>query len=105
MNAIIKGMMRDGLRAIVSKDTKIIKLIVRRNDEIDRQYFLLVRLIRSAMLNQRIARKLNLSIRYTRYRAIASHGLKVPVTMSQNFRHQFLNYGEQELEMKSWKQV
>jgi len=54
MNAIIKGMMRDGLKAIVNKDTKIIKLIVRRDDEIDRQYFLLVRLIRSAMLNQRM---------------------------------------------------
>jgi phosphate uptake regulator len=74
MNAIIKGMMRDGLKAIVNKDTKIIKLIVRRDDEIDRQYFLLVRLIRSAMLNQRIARKLNLSnIDILDYRVAASH--------------------------------
>ena len=40
MNAIIKGMMRDGLKAIVNKDTKIIKLIVRRDDEIDRQVLL-----------------------------------------------------------------
>lgn len=74
MNAIIKGMMRDGLKAIVNKDTKIIKLIVRRDDEIDRQYFLLVRLIRSAMLNQRIARKLNLSnIDILDYRVAANH--------------------------------
>jgi phosphate uptake regulator len=74
MNAIIKGMMRDGLKAIVNKDTKLIKLIVRRDDEIDRQYFLLVRLIRSAMLNQRIARKLNLSnIDILDYRVAASH--------------------------------
>lgn len=74
MNAIIKGMMRDGLKAIVSKDMKIIKLIVRRDDEIDRQYFLLVRLIRSAMLNQRIARKLNLSnIDILDYRVAASY--------------------------------
>jgi phosphate uptake regulator len=74
MNAIIKGMMRDGLKAIVNKDTKLIKLIVRRDDEIDRQYFLLVRLIRSAMLNQRIARKLNLSnIDILDYRVAANH--------------------------------
>jgi phosphate uptake regulator len=74
MNAIIKGMMRDGLKAIVDKDTKLIKLIVRRDDEIDRQYFLLVRLIRSAMLDQRIARKLNLSnIDILDYRVAASY--------------------------------
>jgi phosphate uptake regulator len=74
MSAIIKGMLRDGLKAIVNKDTKLIKLIIRRDDEIDRQYFLLVRLIRSAMLNQRIARKLNLSnIDILDYRVAASH--------------------------------
>lgn len=74
MNAIIKGMMRDGLKAIVDKDTKLVKLIVRRDDEIDRQYFLLVRLIRSAMLDQRIARKLNLSnIDILDYRVAASY--------------------------------
>jgi phosphate uptake regulator len=32
-----------------------------RDDEVDRQYFLLVRLIRSAMMDQRLAGKLNLS--------------------------------------------
>jgi phosphate uptake regulator len=74
MNAIIKGMMRDGLKAIVNKDMKLIKLIARRDDEIDRQYFLLVRLIRSAMLNQRIARKLDLSnIDILDYRVAASY--------------------------------
>ena len=74
MNAIIKGMMRDGLKALVNKDMKLIRLIARRDDEIDRQYFLLVRLIRSAMQNQRIARKLNLSnIDILDYRVAASH--------------------------------
>lgn len=74
MNAIIKGMMRDGLNAIVKKDMKLVKLIARRDDEIDRQYFLLVRLIRSAMLNQRIASKLDLSnIDILDYRVAASH--------------------------------
>jgi phosphate uptake regulator len=74
MSAIIKGMMRDGLKAVVNKDTRIIKLIVRRDDEIDRQYFLLVRLIRSAMLSQRIAHKLNLSnIDILDYRVAANH--------------------------------
>jgi phosphate uptake regulator len=36
-------------------------VITGRDDEVDRQYFLLVRLIRSAMMDQKLAGKLNLS--------------------------------------------
>ena len=45
-----------------------------RDDEVDRQYFLLVRLIRSAMMDQKLARKLNLSnIDILDYRIAANH--------------------------------
>jgi phosphate uptake regulator len=61
MNAIVAGMYRDLLDAIRSKENSIRKVISGRDDEVDRQYFLLVRLIRSAMMDQKLAGKLNLS--------------------------------------------
>lgn len=61
MSAIVAGMYRDLLDAIKLKENSIRKVISGRDDEVDRQYFLLVRLIRSAMMDQRLAGKLNLS--------------------------------------------
>lgn len=61
MSAIVAGMYRDLLDAIKSREISIRKVISGRDDEVDRQYFLLVRLIRSAMMDQRLAGKLNLS--------------------------------------------
>jgi len=61
MSAIVAGMYRDLLDAIRLKENSIRRVISGRDDEVDRQYFLLVRLIRSAMMDQRLAGKLNLS--------------------------------------------
>ena len=62
MSAIVAGMYRDMLEAIkLKQNSSICKVISGRDDEVDRQYFLLVRLIRSAMMDQRLAGKLNLS--------------------------------------------
>jgi phosphate uptake regulator len=62
MSAIVAGMYRDMLEAIKLKENSgIRKVISGRDDEVDRQYFLLVRLIRSAMMDQKLAGKLNLS--------------------------------------------
>ena len=61
MSAIVAGMYRDLLDAIKLKENSIRRVISGRDDEVDRQYFLLVRLIRSAMMDQRLAGKLNLS--------------------------------------------
>jgi phosphate uptake regulator len=61
MSAIVAGMYRDLLEAIRIKEGSIRRVISGRDDEVDRQYFLLVRLIRSAMMDQRLAGKLNLS--------------------------------------------
>jgi phosphate uptake regulator len=61
MSAIVAGMYRDLLEAIRSKENSIRRMITGRDDEVDRQYFLLVRLIRSAMMDQKLAGKLNLS--------------------------------------------
>jgi phosphate uptake regulator len=62
MSAIAAGMYRDMLEAIKLKENSgIRKVISGRDDEVDRQYFLLVRLIRSAMMDQKLAGKLDLS--------------------------------------------
>jgi phosphate uptake regulator len=62
MSAIVAGMYRDMLEAIrLKQNSSIRKVISGRDDEVDRQYFLLVRLIRSAMMDQKLAGKLNLS--------------------------------------------
>src|SRR5919198_1120979 len=54
MSAIVAGMYRDMLEAIkLKQNSSIRKVISGRDDEVDRQYFLLVRLIRSAMMDQR----------------------------------------------------
>src|ERR1041385_3191715 len=52
MSSIIAGMYRDALEWLRSKENDIGKLIMSRDDEVDRQYFLLVRLIRSAMVDR-----------------------------------------------------
>jgi phosphate uptake regulator len=62
MSAIVAGMYRDMFEAIkLKQNSSIRKVISGRDDEVDRQYFLLVRLIRSAMMDQKLAGKLNLS--------------------------------------------
>jgi phosphate uptake regulator len=62
MSAIVGGMYRDMIEAIrLKQNSSIRKVISGRDDEVDRQYFLLVRLIRSAMMDQKLAGKLNLS--------------------------------------------
>lgn len=62
MNSIIKGMFRETIYSFdgkVNQDLK--KKIASRDDEIDRQYFLLVRLIRTAIMNKKLSSVLNLS--------------------------------------------
>jgi phosphate uptake regulator len=61
ISSIVAGMYRDMLEAIKRKESSIKRVISGRDDEVNRQYFLLVRLIRSAMMDQKLAGKLNLS--------------------------------------------
>jgi phosphate uptake regulator len=74
MSSIVAGMYKDTLLGIQRKETGSEKSIVSRDDEVDRQYFLLVRLIRSAMMDQKLASTLNLSnIDILDYRIAANH--------------------------------
>ncbi|MBA3749546.1 MAG: phosphate uptake regulator PhoU [Nitrosopumilus sp.] len=62
MNSIITGMFRETIYSLDGKfNQDLIKKISSRDDEIDRQYFLLVRLIRTAIMNKKLSSILNLS--------------------------------------------
>jgi phosphate uptake regulator len=74
MNGIVAGMYHDSLNLVDNKEKSIALSIASRDDEVDRQYFLLVRLIRSAMIEKKLATKLNLSnIDILDYRIAANH--------------------------------
>lgn len=68
------GMHKDVLTALVEGDTRLAGAIVERDDEVDRLYFLLVRLLRTAVLNPRLTEKMGLSlIDCLDYRLVASY--------------------------------
>jgi phosphate uptake regulator len=60
MSSIALGMFRDTINSLTSSDKSVLQAMASRDDEIDRQYFLLVRLIRSAMVDRKLANALNL---------------------------------------------
>ena len=60
MSSIALGMFRDTLNTLTVEDKTVLQTIPNRDDEIDRQYFLLVRLIRSTMVDKKLANALNL---------------------------------------------
>ncbi len=60
MSSIVLGMFRDTILCLISDDKSVLQTMSSRDDEIDRQYFLLVRLIRSAMVDKKLATALNL---------------------------------------------
>jgi phosphate uptake regulator len=74
MNGIVAGMYHDSLNLLDNKEKSIALSIASRDDEVDRQYFLLVRLIRTAIIEKKLATKLNLSnIDILDYRIAANH--------------------------------
>jgi phosphate uptake regulator len=74
MSSIIGGMHRDTISSLLKKNDTIGDLIRKRDDEVDRQYFLIVRLMRSAMMDRKLASSLNLTnIDLLDYRIAANH--------------------------------
>jgi len=55
ISSIALGMFNDLSLALISDDRSNIQTLSNRDDEVDRQYFLLVRLIRSTMIDSRLA--------------------------------------------------
>ncbi|MFQ6134740.1 MAG: PhoU domain-containing protein [Nitrososphaerales archaeon] len=61
ISMISRGMHRDAITALLEKDEHLVKVVAERDDEVDRSYFLLVRLIRSAVMDPRLASSFKLS--------------------------------------------
>jgi len=60
MSTIVLGMFNDVLNSLKSNDKSTLQTLSSRDIEVNRQYFLLVRLIRSTMVDQKLARIFNL---------------------------------------------
>lgn len=74
MSSIVSGMLKDIVNAMKTRDSEIDLLVRGRDDEVNRQYFLIVRLIRTAMMDRRLASSLDLSnIDILDYRIAANH--------------------------------
>ena len=74
MSSIVSGTHKDIVNAMKTRDGGIGLLVRGRDDEVNRQYFLIVRLIRTAMMDRRLASSLDLSnIDIMDYRIAANH--------------------------------
>lgn len=74
MSSIVSGMHKDIVNAMKTRESEIDLLVRGRDDEVNRQYFLIVRLIRTAMMDRRLASSLDLSnIDILDYRIAANH--------------------------------
>jgi len=74
MSSIVIGTHKDIVNAMRTRDSEIDLLVRGRDDEVNRQYFLIVRLIRTAMMDRRLASSLDLSnIDILDYRIAANH--------------------------------
>ena len=60
MSSIALGMYDDVTNALISDDKSNLKSLSNRDIEVNRQYFLLVRLIRSTLVDRRLANTFNL---------------------------------------------
>ncbi|MFB5597557.1 MAG: PhoU domain-containing protein [Nitrosopumilaceae archaeon] len=60
MSTIVLGMFSDIISALASNDKSNLQTLSSRDNEVNRQYFLLVRLIRSTMIDRRLASAFNL---------------------------------------------
>ncbi len=62
MHLLTEGMCRDAINSIVEGDEHLARVVFERDEEVDRIYFLIVRLIRSAMITPLLPSKLKLSL-------------------------------------------
>lgn len=61
MHTITKGMYSDIITSMVERDPELAKVVIERDDEVDRLYFLLVRLLRSVALDPSLGVEVGLS--------------------------------------------
>lgn len=62
MHMISRGMYKDAITSLIENDEHLVKVVAERDDEVDRLHFLLVRLIRSALLDFKLLNKIELNM-------------------------------------------
>jgi AbrB family looped-hinge helix DNA binding protein len=73
LHAITISMQLDAISSLINNDSKLAKTVIERDEEVDRLYFLLVRIIRAAIDNPEIAKTTSLKpIDFLDYRLLAS---------------------------------
>jgi len=73
MIGIIEGMIKDTRDGVATRDPKVLALVAERDDELDRLYFLLVRAVRTAAMDQDVAQRFALTpVEILDYRVLAS---------------------------------
>ena len=73
MIGIIEGMIKDTGDGVATRDPKVLALVAERDDELDRLYFLLVRAVRTAAMDQDVAQRFALTpVEILDYRVLAS---------------------------------
>jgi len=63
--AIVAGMHRDAVNSFIDGDSQLAKSVIARDDENNRLYFLLVRILRTIIQNSRLSEKLGLTTFYS----------------------------------------
>ena len=61
MHMITRGMLSDAIQSLLQSDHLLKKIVSDRDDEVDRLYFLLVRLVRAATLDTQLSTKIKVS--------------------------------------------
>src|SRR2546422_4416456 len=73
MMGIIEGMIKDTREGVATRDPKVLALVAERDDELDRLYFLLVRAVRTAAMNEEVAQRYALTpVEILDYRVLGS---------------------------------
>jgi phosphate uptake regulator len=73
MMGMIEGMLKDTVEGVAARDPKLLALVAERDDELDRLYFLLVRAVRTAAMNQEVAQRYGLNpVEILDYRVLAT---------------------------------
>ncbi len=73
IQAISSEMEKDSMSSFINGDKELAETVIERDEEVDRQYFLLVRLVRTALTFPQITEKLSVSaIECLDYRMLAS---------------------------------